>query len=73
MAIDQRDWYVEKLRRITGYVERAALRVSLGEQRRKRKQLEQREGLTVLLAWFIAILAVTVALFWAIKHFFLAK
>lgn len=69
MAIDQRDWYIEKLRRITGYVERAAFRVSLGEQRRNRERRKQHEGLAVLVAWFLGFMAVAGALFWAIKHF----
>ena len=39
MAIDTRHWYIDKLRKLTGYTERARFRVSLGAARRRRERL----------------------------------
>jgi hypothetical protein len=70
MAIDQRDWYVDKLRRATRYVERAAFRVSLGEERRDRDRREKRDATGVLLGWFLGAVVVAGLIFWSVKHIF---
>ena len=34
MAIDQREWWIRRLRRSTGYVEKAPWRVNIGRRQR---------------------------------------
>lgn len=55
MALETRDWYVTRLRRATGYIERAAFRVSLGDFKR------EREGQARRLGWLCLALVLGVA------------
>lgn len=55
MSIQDRDWYVDLLRRKDGYVERARFRVSLGQVRKSARWHS--------VLRFVATLAVLVALY----------
>jgi len=68
MAIDNRDWFIEKLRRRLNYKERAAFRVNLGEQRRDHQARQMRLGWLKLLAFIILVAGLCAAAIWVLKH-----
>jgi len=68
MALDNRDWFIEKLRRRLGYKERASFRVSLGEQRREHQARQVRLGWLKLLAFIILVAGLCAAAIWVLKH-----
>ena len=64
MSIDDRDWYVDKLRKATGHVERARFRISIGETRRT---AERRRGWSSLLGIFALIVVAALVLLLLLK------
>lgn len=57
MAIDQRDHYLERLRRRTGYVERARFRMSEADYRRRRRNSRSMRLLGLVLVLVLGYLA----------------
>lgn len=64
MAIDQRDWYVDKLRKKTGYVERSSFRESMADIGRRKLRAAWFRSVFVL-ALFGALL---LALLYVMRH-----
>ena len=48
MSIDSRDWYIDKLRRATGYRERADFRKPLGESSGDRPRIHRPDTLELV-------------------------
>lgn len=73
MAMDNRDWYVDSQRKKQGYTERAAFRVSLGQQERSRRFKRALYGWATLALYAALLVAVLAFLAVALRTVVLPK
>lgn len=66
VGIQDRDYYVDKLRQAQGYIERAAFRVNLGQLARSRERQEAARGWAWLLRVVLAVIAAAVLLMYGL-------
>ena len=53
MATDNRDWYTDRIRKKTGYTEKADFRVSYGELERRKHRLAWFKNIITLVACIV--------------------
>lgn len=59
MSVDDRDWYVDDVRKKSGYVERAAFRINLGQAKRI---AERRRRLSDWVRFWLSALSFVIAI-----------
>ena len=62
MTIDQRDHYIKRLKKKTGYVEKSSFRMSVAEEKRQKKAAQNKRVLKKYLAIIYIVIVIVVAI-----------